>query len=160
MTNATSRMVLVMRHAEKPDDETDPNLSPAGVARAKRLVTYIPETFGKPDLVIAASISKHSERPFETVNPLALSCGLEVRMPCADAQFAELAQRMFTDPKYLVPSSVVCWHHGGIPGLMKALGAARGSYPDPWDPRVFNLILRSEFTGDGRLAVSQVVEPF
>jgi hypothetical protein len=48
MSDDHTRIILVMRHAEKPDDDTDLNLSPAGVARAKKLATYIPATFGKP----------------------------------------------------------------------------------------------------------------
>lgn len=34
------KLVLVMRHAEKPDDAADPNLSPTGQERAKRLANY------------------------------------------------------------------------------------------------------------------------
>lgn len=160
MVQTAERTILVMRHAEKPVDRKDRHLSPAGLARAKRLVTYIPETFGKIDLIIATAHSEHSERPFETVQPLASACGLEVKMPFADDQFAQLAEGLLTKPKYLVRCSVVCWHHGEIPALMGALGASKGSSPEPWDDTVFNLILKTEFTEDGKVVVSQVVEPF
>src|SRR3977135_4277449 len=46
-TMAPSR-ILLMRHAEKPDDPGDPDLTEAGRARAAALARYIPATFGKP----------------------------------------------------------------------------------------------------------------
>jgi hypothetical protein len=46
-----------MRHADK--------LVPGRLARAEHLVTYIPQTFGKPDDIIASAHSKHSNRPTE-----------------------------------------------------------------------------------------------
>jgi phosphohistidine phosphatase SixA len=151
--------ILVMRHAEKPDDASDPHLAPAGVARAQRLAAYIPDTFGKPDAIFAAAISKHSERPFETVELLAAACGLKKpKTPFADAQYALLANQLLTAP-YAGQRIVVCWHHGEIPDLMKALGAKHGDYPRPWDDLVFNLILKTDFAG-GTVTVTRVVEPF
>jgi hypothetical protein len=58
--------LLVMRHAEKSDDPNDPHLTPPGLLRAEGLATFIPQEFGKPDYLFAASISKHSARPYET----------------------------------------------------------------------------------------------
>jgi hypothetical protein len=40
------KQIPLMCHAEKPRDETDPGLSPAGQTRATELATYIPQTFG------------------------------------------------------------------------------------------------------------------
>jgi hypothetical protein len=67
------RFVLVMRQAEKPQDPRDPDLSSDGLARAQKLANYIPATFGAPEFIFAAAISKHSMRPYETVEPLARS---------------------------------------------------------------------------------------
>jgi hypothetical protein len=151
--------ILVMRHAEKPADDTDPNLAPVGVARAKQLASYIPQTFGKPDAIFATAISKHSERPFETAKPLAKACGQVPQTPYADAEYGLLAKRLLTDEAYAGKRIVVCWHHGEIPDLMKALGAKAGDYPRPWDPAVFNLILKAEFDG-GTVSVTRIQEPF
>jgi len=43
---------------------------------------------------------------------------------------------------------------------MAALGARAGSYPQSWDPKVFNLILKAELDADGSVSVTQVLEPF
>ena len=138
----------------------DPDLSPEGEVRANRLATYIPETFGAPDYIFAASISKHSARPYETVQPLAKGVGKPIDATIADQDYGALASELFSDPNYAGKQLVVCWHHGNIPSLMRALGAAKGAYPDPWDPAKFNLILKVEFANNGTVNVSQNTEPF
>lgn len=151
--------IVIMRHAEKPDDPNDPNLSPVGQNRAKALITWYPETFGTPDFIFAAAISKHSERPVQTVQPLAEALSIELRVPYADEDYAALAQELLTKPKFDGKTILVCWHHGNIPGLMQALGAPQGSYPNPWVPTVFNLVLVIDFP-DGVPTVTDVSEPF
>ncbi|NLR98130.1 histidine phosphatase family protein [Rhizobium sp. P38BS-XIX] len=151
--------IMVMRHAEKPDDPGDPNLSSAGEERAKKLVTWYPQTFGPPDFIFATAISKHSARPVETVQPLASALGIELHASYADDDYTDLVDALLTKPKFDGKTILVCWHHGHIPGLMQALGAPLGSYPDPWDPSVFNLVLVTEFH-NGSPTVAKVLEPF
>jgi len=152
-------MVLVMRHAEKPDDPSDPDLTPAGQARAKALADYIPDTFGMPDFIFAAAISRHSARPYETVKPLSKRTGIAIDATIADNDYGVLAKDLLSKPKFAGKRIVVCWHHGNIPSLMRALGAASGDYPDPWDHTVFNLILNLGFSAAGP-TVAEVTEPF
>jgi hypothetical protein len=77
--------ILLMRHAEKPDDPLDPKLSVAGSARAQKLAQYIPETFGKPDFlfhsgVCSLSIFRKKFRPAVSVFiPWKLSAGFGAR---------------------------------------------------------------------------------
>jgi phosphohistidine phosphatase SixA len=153
------KFILVMRHAEKPEDPRDPDLTPEGVARAEKLAGYIPETFGPPDFIFAAAISKHSARPFETVQPLAKRTGKAIDATIADQDYGALAAGLLSDAAYSGKQIVVCWHHGNIPSLLHALGAKNGDYPDPWNRNVFNLILKVEFLGN-KVKVSEVVEPF
>jgi broad specificity phosphatase PhoE len=81
---AMTTRILVMRHAEKSDDPTDPELTPAGRHRAESLATYIPNQFGRPDFIFAASISKHSARPYETIKPLSKAIGVPIDATYAD----------------------------------------------------------------------------
>ena len=157
---STPGLILVMRHAEKPDDPKDPDLSKAGFDRANALSTYLPATFGKPDNIFAAAITKHSARPYETVEPLSKRVGEPIDATIADTDYEVLATDLLNSGTYTGRRIVVCWHHGNIPSLMQALGAAQGEYPSPWDPAVFNLILKIEFTHSGSLVVTQVSEPF
>jgi broad specificity phosphatase PhoE len=64
MKNST---ILVTRHAEKSSDPLDPDLTPEGHERAKRLATYIPDTFGKPDFLFATtSVAERSGSDTDT----------------------------------------------------------------------------------------------
>jgi phosphohistidine phosphatase SixA len=156
---SSPRTLLVMRHAEKSADPSDPDLTAAGEARAKALAGYIPTQFGAPDFIFAAGISKHSARPYETVKPLSRRTGVPIDSTIADQDYGFLASELLSDTDYAGKGVVVCWHHGNIPSLMHALGAASGAYPDPWDPTVFNLILKVEFSPGGP-TVTRVTEPF
>ena len=153
------KMILVMRHAEKPDDPDDPDLTEDGHARAIKLATFIPQQFGAPDFIFAAAITRHSARPYETVRPLSQATSVGIDATIADNDYGALAKELLTKTKYADKSVVVCWHHGNIPSLMRYLGASAGSYPDPWNHTVFNLILEVGFSG-GSVSVKQVAEPF
>ena len=152
------KVVLVMRHAEKPADPYDPDLSPAGYDRAETLARYAPETFGVPDFIFAAAISKHSARPYETVKPLSKRTGVPIDATIADQDYCVLASDLLSGT-YADQHGVICWHHGHIPALMQALGAENGDYPDPWDPEVFNLILKVDLSTKPP-TVTKITEPF
>lgn len=154
------RRILLMRHAEKTGDPKDIHLSRAGVVRAERLVQYIPETFGRPDFIFAAARSKRSIRSIETMQPLATSLGLQVDHGVEDKDFGMLIERLQSDPMFRGSTVVICWHHGKLPEIAAALGAPRGSYPDPWDDKVFNLVVDLTYGADSEPATTHVTEPF
>lgn len=157
--NAKPRLILVVRHAEKPSDPMDPDLSPAGEIRARALATYIPQTFGPLDCIFASAISKHSARSYETVIPLSEKTGVAIDSTIADNNYAFLARELLTNPNYDDKRIVVCWHHGNIPPLLHALGAPGGTFPDPWVATVFNLVLRLDSVQAG-FRVASFNEPF
>lgn len=154
--------IILMRHADKPDDPEDEDLSEAGMARAEHLATYIPQTFGKPDYIIATAHSKHSNRPTETVTPLAAALGIKVRHDIGDDDFEELVNEIFSNPAYHGTTVVVCWHHGKLPAIAAMLGAPAGSYPDPWPEDAYNIILdlRYDPNSGSPPTVMRVLEPF
>ncbi len=154
-----SGQILLMRHAEKSDDPRDPDLSPAGRERAQRLIAYIPTTFGAPDFLFASAFSKHSHRPYETLEPLSNAIGVSIDKDFADQDYGALAQEIETNPQYDGKWIIICWHHGNIPSFAHALKAKSADYPDPWDPTVFNLILQFDFV-QGAINGSRVFEPF
>lgn len=154
------QQILLMRHAEKPDDPTDPGLSEQGIARAKQLADYIPNNFGQPDFIFAAALSKHSARSYETVKPLSLKIGITIDATNADQDYSALASKLLSDSRYSQKRIVICWHHGNIPFLAHALMAKAGDYPDPWNPAVFNLMLHFEYASEIAPTVVSVTEPF
>jgi broad specificity phosphatase PhoE len=151
--------ILIMRHAEKPDAPLDSGLTDAGRERAQRLAKYIPETFGKPDLLFASADSKYSRRPRKTLTPLSKACGIAIDDSFADQDYPALAHEIRNKPLYDGKRIVICWHHGNIPLLAHSLKARPGDYPDPWDPVIFNLILELDIAR-GAPAVRPVLEPF
>jgi hypothetical protein len=151
--------ILVMRHAEKPDDPFEPDLTKDGHARAEKLVGFIQNKFGTPDFIFAAAITRHSARPYETVRPLSRATGIGIDATIADNDYGVLAELLRTRKKYAGKLVVVCWHHGNIPPMMRYLGAEKTDYPRPWDHKVFNLILRTEISGD-EVSVKKVKEKF
>jgi phosphohistidine phosphatase SixA len=158
----TNARILLMRHAEKTGDPMDPHLSQDGSKRAAKLADYIPATFGVPQFLIATSISKHSMRPIETIEPLSAKIGVRVDSTYADQDYGALAGQLLSEPRYAEAGTVivVCWHHGNIPSMARALGAKPGSYPDPWDANVFNQILILKYSGGSEPEVTTLTEPF
>jgi phosphohistidine phosphatase SixA len=160
--NGGPARILLMRHADKPDDPDDEDLSAAGAARAQHLATYIPETFGKPDVIIATAHSKHSNRPIETVTPLAQALGMPIEHDYEDKAFEDLADEIFANPAYHGKTIVICWHHGKIPELAALLGAPAGSVPDPWPEDTYNVVLDFHYDPNSGTppTVTSVIEPF
>lgn len=153
--------ILLMRHAEKTGDPEDIHLSPAGALRAERLAAYIPNTFGTPDYIFAAARSKRSIRSIETLTPLATALATQVRHDIEDSDFADLVDDLFSVKEYRGSIVAIAWHHGKIPDIAKMLGAPKGSYPDPWPEKVFNLILDFEYAGERTPAiVKKITQPF
>jgi phosphohistidine phosphatase SixA len=160
--NGGPSRIILMRHADKPDDPDDPDLSTAGVTRAQHLATYIPQTFGKPDYIIATARSKHSDRPVETVEPLGRAVGLSIQHDIPDKDFEDLVDEIFSDAAYRGKTVVICWHHGTLPAIAALLGAPAGSYPDPWPNDTYNVILDFRYDPNAGTPpiVTQVAEPF
>lgn len=151
--------LLVMRHAEKTGKRSDHHLSKAGAERAQRLVTYIPQTFGRPDFLIAASRSKYSNRPYETVEPLAKALGLDIVDSIEDEDFAGLVEEL-SAPRHAGKLGVISWRHSDLPGLLTELGAPDGTYPRSWDTDLYNLVIELDYRSGPVPAVRQHVQPF
>lgn len=152
--------VLLMRHAEKTGDPDDMHLSDAGRQRAEMLATYIPATFGRPDAIFAAAQSKRSNRSVETMQPLAAATGIALDNSYDDENFAALVERLMTDPALVGKMVVVCWHHSDLSNFARALGGTEGTFPENWDPDVFNVIVDIKFPIGGEPQAAEVVEPF
>lgn len=155
--------VLIIRHAEKPDEGS--GLTPEGEARAQAYVKYF-EHFSidgqpaRPDTLIAAADSKESIRPRLTIEPLSAATGLPIDDRFSDKQAKELADALrHGDHGQTV---LICWHHGEIPKLIHELGgdAAALIHGDKWPSKVFGwvVVLRYDPKGHVIPGASQVIE--
>jgi broad specificity phosphatase PhoE len=137
------RQVLIIRHAEKPDGDSV-DLSPEGQKRAEALPRLFtkspdrPDPFPTPDFIFATKKSGHSNRPVETVTPLAKALNLDIDSRFKDDEFDKLATELLTKARYAGKTVLVCWHHGTIPELARQLRVE--DVPDPWKGSVFDRV--------------------
>jgi hypothetical protein len=154
------KVIYLMRHAEKPmTGDKDPNLAPQGVKRAQALPALFVALPGrttmppllKPDAIFATAPSKHSNRPIETIMPLAQMLHKHVITDYEDIEAGPLAKQVLGG-KYAGEVVVICWHHGEIPHVAEALGV-KGA-PKKWNPDVFDQIWKIEYVnGQAQMTV-------
>ncbi|MGH7523263.1 MAG: hypothetical protein ACREK8_03065 [Gemmatimonadales bacterium] len=140
---ARPAQVILIRHAEKPDDPRNPHLSPAGVKRAERLVGFIAndplmKRFGPPVAIYATHMTNDGDgqRTAETVAPLAKALRLKVLTPAVGKNYDVVAQEVLGNPAYAGKTVVICWNHEEIPQLAAALGVR--PIPPRWKGSVFD----------------------
>ena len=156
--------ILVVRHAEKPDQGT--GLTPAGEARANAYVGYFSDLKAgseslKPDEIFAAADSKNSQRPRLTMEPLAHALSLTINTAYKDKDFSSLVNALQTghDGKKIL----VCWHHGAMADLLKALGAEPTTLlpGSQWPSNQYDWLIELRYDADGKLQEAhRVVEGF
>jgi hypothetical protein len=163
--------ILIIRHAEKTGDKDDVHLSKPGQERAEALYKLFeasmerPEPFPTPDYIFAASNSKDSQRPIETVTPLAkklkqtINDNFESKLPAelspkdGTAKTAKgtgmlgLRDDIFGEKKYFGKTILVSWRHGTIPELAKTLKATK--VPAKWEDNVFDRVWQITFDDEG-----------
>ena len=145
-------VLLIIRHAESP--ESGHGLSPRGEERAKAYANYF-QNFTvdskrlEPNAVLVAADSKHSHRPRLTVQPFAKAANLPIDNRFANKQPADLATELRTN--YQGKIILVCWHHGQIPALLRALGASpEALLPNgKWPRDVYDWVIIFSFDENG-----------
>jgi hypothetical protein len=161
----SNTVVLVIRHGEKPANGQ--NLTPAGQARANAYPDFFRSLRmdGQPlkvDYLFAAADTKESDRPRLTLEPTSKVLDLTIDGQFGDGQYAKLADDIRTKPHG--QNILICWHHGEIPQLIKALGAdPRRLFPPKgeWPDDVYNWMIALRYDSEGRLmAAERVTEPF
>ncbi len=150
--------VLIIRHAEKPDEGR--TLSPAGEQRARAYVDYfqnltIDSQPFKPDSIFAAADSSGSQRPRLTLEPLAAALKLKLDSTFPNKEPARLVQELGS--KSHGRQILICWHHGSVPELLQAFGAdpAKILPKSKWPDTVFNWVVVLHFDHDGRVIPAQ-----
>jgi len=137
--------IILLRHAEKPPDETNVHLSATGKERARALVQFFTNTpalttNGLPVALFAARpLSRsHSKRPVETLEPLAKHLKLHILTPHTSTECSDLANKVLDDPAYDGRTVVICWVHDYLPQLAEAFGVK--PKPAPWKSNAFDRV--------------------
>jgi hypothetical protein len=137
--------VILLRHAEKPPDESAVYLSERGKARARALAAFLTSepvlgTNGQPAALFAPKVTGrgHTFRPFQTLEPLGEHLRLSVQTPYGPRDYAALARHVLSDPGLDGKAVVVCWIHDYLPALAKALGVK--PRPARWKASVYDRV--------------------
>lgn len=145
--------IILIRHAEKPDDPTDNGLSLTGKERAFALVPYLAEqpeikALGQPAFIFAQAApdpAKNSLRPILTVQPYAQSIWLPVLSNHNKQDFKKLADELLNDDRheYRGKTVLICWEHDVLAEFAQYLThkcdpPVNGKLPiDPKNPKVW-----------------------
>src|SRR5262245_1665958 len=147
-------VVLIIRHAE--DAGSGHGLSSRGEKRAEAYKNYfqnfkVDSKRMEPNAVVVAADSKQSHRPRLTVEPFAKAANLLIDNRFANKQPADLAAELRAN--YQEKVILVCWHHGQIPALLRALGAAPEMLlPNGrWPRDVYDWVIMVSFDENGHL---------
>ncbi len=150
--------LIVLRHAEKTGKKDDLHLSETGQRRAEVLVRYIPERFGQPGFLIAASRNPHSDRPRDTLKPLADALALAIIDHIRDEDTNGVVALLAEGVAFTGQLGVICWRHSDLPDLIAALGAPDGTFPRKWDETDYDTIIEIGYrAGSGSPEVRQHV---
>jgi hypothetical protein len=139
--SAQPAQILIIRHAEKPDEGS--KLSLAGRERAAALAPYFLGNdellqFGPP-VAIYAQAQKHASsslRPIETVEPLAAAIHIKINDSFERDDFAAMVEEILHNKTYDGHTVLICWEHKVIPQIAAKFGAATAS--DKWPGAVFD----------------------
>ena len=152
-----ARMIMLIRHAEKPlhpsgspngvspDGQVDHHsLTVTGWIRAGALVELFapsrgrpPAELRRPDTIYAsAHAGGHSKRSIQTVGPLAARLGLDVVKHYAAGDEADLTSEIGASPG----ATLIAWHHEDLPRIAHHLGHVTPTPPHYWPPDRFDVI--------------------
>jgi hypothetical protein len=147
-------VVLIIRHAE--DADTGHGISPLGEKRAEAYKNYflnfaVDSRRLEPAVVFAAKDSKKSHRPRLTVEPFAKAAKSKIDTRFGNSQSTELAADLRANHQGKV--ILICWRHGNIPALLRALGAKPKSFlPNgKWPDSVYDWLILLSYDKEGRL---------
>ena len=135
--------VILLRHAEKPQNPADTHLSDQGRLRAEALAFCLTTNTvlladGLPVALFATKFahSSDSQRPFETLQPLATKLNLAIQTPYARRNHAELVKSILNNLDYENKTIVICWVHDFLPDLARELGVKK--VPAEWRSDVYD----------------------
>lgn len=147
-------VVLIIRHAE--DADSGQGISPRGQERAEAYKDYflnlkMDSKWLEPTVIFAANDSKKSHRPRLTVEPFAKAAKLPIDTRFGNNQSAELAADLRANQQGKV--ILICWRHGNIPALLRALGAKPKRFlPNgKWPDAVYDWVILLRFGQNGQL---------
>lgn len=161
----TNSNIILIRHGEKPLNQTETGLSVAGQARSMAYVVYFQnfEINSQPikiEHLLATAPTDHSNRPYLTIQPLAQQLGLKInnQFNNTDQDIAALVKFLLEEQQFFNTNILVCWHHERLLEIAAALGAIKGTLPAEWSPDNFGWVILLSYDAKGEVISSTVIE--
>ena len=121
------------------------------------LARAVPRLYPELTLLFAAAPSIDSNRPYETVNPLARALSTDIDNGYGENEWQRLAVDLLSKSGRLAGRTImVCWHHGKAQQLARALGATTAP---KWLPTDFASIWSLAYKRNGTVAFSRSAQP-
>ncbi|MFL5541126.1 MAG: hypothetical protein ACJ8J0_19220 [Longimicrobiaceae bacterium] len=178
MSAAGASRIMLIRHAEKPGDPPPPHgvdkhgdhdpesLSVHGWQRAGALACFFAPTHGPlqsplvstPAVIYAAAPEKEdqdgskSERPLQTVTPLAQKLGLTVDTGFTRGQEAQVAQAAMTESGVVL----IAWQHQDAHLIANAILGNDTTAPQTWPGDRFDIVWVFDLQRGGSYSFTQV----
>jgi hypothetical protein len=150
--------IMIVRHGEKPAASGAPfgvdgsgnqdaeSLIVAGWQRAGALAVLFAPSHGAlqnpalvtPEFLFASGIASHSssQRPQETITPLAAKLGLTINTDALKGQEADVAKLAMTCGGF----ALIAWEHENIPLIANAILGDSTTAPQSWPGARFDLV--------------------
>jgi hypothetical protein len=164
-TAPTGKLVMIIRHGEKPQKKNDGpgidptgkiddhSLTPIGWQRARALTDVFdgqgptPPGLVKPATIYAAGANANGQgaRTRETVMPLADKLGLQVNAAYGKGDEEALAQSVASQPG----PTLISWQHSEIPSIAEAFGVVSPAPPSEWPDDRYDVVWTLEKTPTG-----------
>jgi broad specificity phosphatase PhoE len=147
--------IMIIRHAEKPDG--DAGVGPDGAADTESLTVrgwqrsgalvglfapagghFASPSLATPQKIFASGIGHHSNsnRPQQTVTPLAAKLGLTIDTSHLKEDEAALAQAAAVAGGNVL----IAWEHERIPDIARAIVGDSAPIPQPWPDDRFDIV--------------------
>jgi hypothetical protein len=145
------RVIMIIRHGEKPGKGGGHGLTAAGWARAQGLASVFGSGrngMSTPRAIFAAGATSagRGQRTRETVSPLARRLGVPVNTAYGKGQEAALVRAAAA--KSQNGPVLIAWQHGEIPAIAKALKVV-GKTPKGWSKSNYDGVWKFTWTPRG-----------
>ena len=169
----TAPVIMVIRHAEKPagplggvqlDGTQDKDsLIVQGWQRAGALAVLFDPARGSlqsnalvvPEYLFASKYdpTKHSKRPFETIEPLAAKLGVTIDDTFKEGDYGDMVSAAFS----CAGPVLIAWQHEDIPSIGNQIVGNSSTVPQKWPGDRFDVVWVFTLQGGG-YAFTQVPE--
>ncbi|HEY8023192.1 MAG TPA: hypothetical protein VIF60_01410 [Burkholderiaceae bacterium] len=150
--------IMIVRHGEKPADAGAPfGVDPSGTQNGETLIVagwqragalavlFAPshgalqnQALATPEFLFASGIAKHSssQRPQETITPLAAKLGLQINTQALKGQEEQVASLAMACGGF----ALIAWEHQNVPLIANAILGNNTTAPQSWPGNRFDLV--------------------